>query len=105
MRTLCRMGLKTGFYKGRNDAARDRENKQTETKFGQLALCHSLPPDPRITDPRDAPEGTNLDQIAIIGTKAFVGKVADLRPNNGDDGEMEDVPLGEDEEPEWEKVE
>lgn len=65
----------------------------------RLASKWSLPPNSRITDPRDAPEGTNLDDLALMAT---LDKAAVLRQKKRDAGEMEDVPLKYESGSEWE---
>lgn len=90
-------GLKDTFNKVRQEFTTP---KQPQNKAAQLASTWSYPPNPRIKDPRDAPEGSNLDDIALIPYEGGVDNVAHLRSNDSDGGEMEDVPFDDDEEDE-----
>lgn len=73
--------------------------KHPQDKVHCLASTLSYPPNPRIKDPRDAPEGKILDEIAMNDLPSRLGEVEFLNTNYGDDVKMEDVPISGDEEP------
>lgn len=73
-------GLRSSYDKGKTEVARRGERNKLQH------LVRSRSPDPKITDPRDAPVGSNLDGIAIIGMENAKARL----PR---DGGFEDVPL------------